>query len=108
MPNWKTLIGRVRFIGMCEGVSFLLLLGVAMPLKYFADIPEAVKWVGWMHGILFIAYVLMILNALLSGSLSFGKSAVAFGASLVPLGPFLIDRKLAADEDREVGAERGS
>ena len=73
-------------------------MGVAMPLKYFADLPEAVKWVGWLHGILFILYGLTILAALVEGRISFGKSVLAFCASLIPLGPFLIDRRLAVDE----------
>ncbi|MEO5716813.1 MAG: DUF3817 domain-containing protein, partial [Luteolibacter sp.] len=49
MPNWKTEIGRVRLVGMIEGVSFLLLMGVAMPLKYLAGMPVAVKVAGWGH-----------------------------------------------------------
>lgn len=99
MANLKTDIGRLRLIGMCEGVSFLLLMGVAMPLKYLAGIPEAVKWTGWIHGILFIGYSLAILTTLLNGRISFGKSVLAFVASLIPFGPFLIDRKLAKVEE---------
>ena len=98
MLNMKTPLGRVRLIGLCEGVSFLLLVGVAMPLKYLADVPEAVKLTGWAHGLLFIAYCLAIFSAWLGGQLSFGKAALAFLASLLPFGPFLIDRKLAALE----------
>jgi integral membrane protein len=99
MPIWKTSIGRVRLTGMIEGVSFLVLLGVAMPLKYLAGIPEAVKWTGWIHGLLFIFYCLAILLALVNGRLSFAKSVLAFFAALIPFGPFLIDRKLAESED---------
>ena len=101
MPNWKSPVGRMRLIGMFEGVSFLLLMGVAMPLKYLAGLPEAVKWTGWLHGILFICYCFAIFGALVSGRISFGKSVLAFGAALIPLGPFLIDRKLAGDEALE-------
>ncbi len=95
MPSWKSPVGRVRLIGMFEGVSFLLLIGVAMPLKYLAGFPEAVKVTGWLHGFLFICYCLAIFAAWISGHLSFGKSALGFAASLIPFGPFLIDRKLA-------------
>ena len=98
MPNWRTPVGRLRLIGMLEGVSFLLLMGVAMPLKYFAGFPEAVKWTGWVHGILFIGYCIAILVTLVSGRISFRKATIAFVASFVPLGPFFIDRKLAEDE----------
>lgn len=98
MPSLTTPIGRVRFVGILEGISFLLLLGIAMPLKYKFGMPEAVKFVGWAHGGLFIAYALLILLALIDGSLRFSRSVLAFVAALVPLGPFLIDGKLARDE----------
>ena len=96
MANWKTPIDRLRLIGMLEGVSFLLLMGVAMPLKYLADFPEPVKWTGWIHGVLFISYCVAILMCLIGGRLSLAKAALAFLASLIPFGPFLIDKKLAA------------
>ncbi len=98
MPNWKTAVGRVRLVGMIEGVSFLLLMGVAMPLKYFAGMPEAVKMAGWFHGVLFILYGMAVFSAWAGGKLTFAKSVMAFVASLVPFGPFLVDRKLAEEE----------
>ncbi|HTO03360.1 MAG TPA: DUF3817 domain-containing protein, partial [Opitutus sp.] len=49
----KTPLSRLRFIGWWEGVSFLVLLGIAMPLKYLAGEPAAVRVVGMAHGILF-------------------------------------------------------
>ncbi|GAA5125681.1 DUF3817 domain-containing protein [Luteolibacter yonseiensis] len=101
MPNWNTAVGRVRGVGMLEGISFLLLMGVAMPLKYFAGMPEAVKWTGWAHGLLFVLYCLTIFQALLGGQLSFGKSVMAFVASLIPFGPFLVDRQLAKEDRPE-------
>jgi integral membrane protein len=94
----------MRLIGMFEGVSFLLLMGVAMPLKYFAGFPEAVKWTGWIHGILFICYCMAILTALLGSRISFGKSVIAFVASLIPFGPFLVDGRFAGDEALEGAA----
>ena len=100
-PDLRTWVGRVRVVGMMEGVSFLLLMGVAMPLKYWAGMPAAVKWTGWIHGILFILYGLVVLMALLHGRLSFRKAVLAFVASLVPLGPFLLDRRLVEDERSE-------
>ena len=101
MPNLRTHVGRVRIIGLIEGVSFLLLMGVAMPLKYLADQPLAVKYTGWTHGLLFILLCLAILQAWLAGALSFRRSLLTFAAALVPFGPFLIDRHLAKDEQRE-------
>jgi integral membrane protein len=94
----KSALGRVRLTGMMEGTSFLLLLGIAMPLKYLAHMPQAVKWTGWCHGLLFVIYCFAILSALINKQLSFGKSVLAFVAAFIPFGPFLIDRKLAADD----------
>jgi integral membrane protein len=104
MPNLKTSVGRLRLLGMLEGVSFLLLMGVAMPLKYLFDMPHAVKWPGWIHGLLFIVYCMAILTTLLAGKIPFWKAAVAFVASLLPFGPFLLDRKLLEDELRETAS----
>lgn len=85
---------------MVEGISFLLLLGIAMPLKYLAGMPKAVTWVGMAHGILFVAFVLVILLAWLDKALSLRHSILAFVASLIPFGPFFIDRRLVADKNK--------
>lgn len=100
MPDLQSPVGRVRIIGFAEGVSFLLLMGVAMPLKYLAGQPLAVKYLGWAHGLLFILLCLAILQAFAGGALSFKRSLLTFLAALVPFGPFLIDRQLAQDESR--------
>ena len=86
---------------MLEGVSFLLLMGVAMPLKYFAGMPGAVKYAGWAHGLLFIGYCLTNLNAFVSGRIRFKDSVIAFVASLIPFGPFFVDSRFAVDEEQE-------
>ena len=57
MKSLKTPLGRLRFIGLWEGVSFLVLLIIAMPLKYLAGWPDAVRVVGMAHGILFLLYL---------------------------------------------------
>jgi integral membrane protein len=105
MANWKSSVSRVRVVGMLEGISFLLLMGIAMPLKYLAEMPEAVRYTGWAHGLLFIAYCLVIFLAWSDGSLPFRKALMAFVASLLPFGPFLIDKRLELDEEREEGAD---
>ncbi|MFT4175302.1 MAG: DUF3817 domain-containing protein [Luteolibacter sp.] len=107
MPHLNHHVGRVRLLGYFEGISFLLLLGVAMPLKYMADMPAAVQWTGMIHGILFIAYVLVVLLAWINGALNFRKSALAFLAAFIPFGPFLVDRHLAVDEEKEETGEVG-
>jgi integral membrane protein len=92
----------MRIVGALECVSFMLLMGVGMPLKYLAGLPVAVKWTGWIHGVLFIAYCITILMSLLGKRISFRRSVEAFLAALLPLGPFFLDPRLALDEQREV------
>jgi integral membrane protein len=94
MGSYKTLVGRVRLVGAIEGISFLLLLGVAMPLKYYANMPKAVSIVGMAHGVLFVGFCLVLLQAWLSEHLSFRWATIAFIATLIPFGPFVIDKKL--------------
>lgn len=93
----STPLGRVRAVGMVEGVSYLLLLGVAMPLKYLAGMPMAVKVVGWAHGVLFVALCAVLLEAMLKLRWPVTKGALVFIAALLPFGPFVIDRRLRRD-----------
>jgi integral membrane protein len=84
----------LRFVSFSEGVSYLLLLLVAMPLKYVWEIPLAVKWVGWAHGILFITLGMAVLLAMVLSALPFRTACVVGIASLLPAGPFFADRLL--------------
>lgn len=97
-PSLKDPVGRVRAVGLVEGVSFLLLLGVAMPLKYLAEIPGAVTWVGWAHGVLFILLMAVLFDAWRRKLVPTGRAALVVIAALLPCGPFLIDRRLARAE----------
>src|SRR5689334_6564156 len=90
----STSLGRLRLVGFLEGASFLVLVGVAMPLKYFADEPMAVRMVGMGHGILFLLYLLTIFQAHFDNSWPLQRSALLILASLLPFGPFVADRKL--------------
>lgn len=95
-----SLMRILRAVSMTEGVSFLILLLVAMPLKYVWQWPLAVKYVGWAHGILFIALAALAFNALVRGLIPL-KTAFLLGiASLVPAGTFFMDRKLREHEAR--------
>ena len=87
--------------GMAEGVSLLLLLFVAMPLKYLAGKPEAVKYVGWVHGVLFIAFIATIAYLYFSKHLSFKKAVIAFIAAFLPFGTFIFNRWLAKGQSAE-------
>jgi integral membrane protein len=90
-------LGRLRAIGLAEGVSFLLLLGVAMPLKYAAGMPMAVKIAGWIHGVLFILFVLALAKVRKEHRWTNGQTAFAFVMALVPFGPFVLDARLKSE-----------
>ncbi len=82
-----------RILGWLEGASFLLLLFVAMPIKYMAGNPEAVKMLGPIHGFLFIGYV--ILSHLVAEELDWpGKIRIhALLAAIFPFGTFIFEKK---------------
>lgn len=81
-------------IGFAEGVSFLVLLFIAMPLKYFMGLPLPVRVMGMIHGVLFIWYVIALLKATLEYQWSFKKAAIAFLLSFLPFGTFYLERTL--------------
>ena len=83
-----------RKVAVAEGISYLLLLFVAMPLKYFANLPLAVKYTGWAHGLLFVLYAAFLIMAWMEQKWKFGKAVLIFLASLLPFMPFVVDRKL--------------
>lgn len=82
-----------------EAVSFLLLVGVAMPLKYLAGRPLAVSVVGAIHGGLFVLFCAALLRTLLVARWPFLRAAVIFVAALLPFGPFVVDRRMAEYEE---------
>jgi integral membrane protein len=89
-----TALGRLRLIGFLEGISYLLLLGVAMPLKYLAGEPMAVRTVGMAHGILFLLYLLALVPVGLDRHWSWKTFALGALASVLPCGPFVFDAKV--------------
>lgn len=91
-------IHSFRKIAVAEGVSYILLLFIAMPLKYFFQQPAAVKYVGWIHGILFIAYVAWLLTCMARYKWSFKRVAFFFIASLLPFVPFVVERQLKKED----------
>ncbi|MDP2339693.1 MAG: DUF3817 domain-containing protein [Deltaproteobacteria bacterium] len=91
-------IGRLRLVGLVEGTSYLLLLGVAMPLKYLGGMPMAVRIVGMAHGVLFVAFCFTLLAALVEHRWSLVRGAGYFVASLLPFGTFVIDGRLRREQ----------
>jgi integral membrane protein len=95
----------LRQIAKIEAISFLLLLGIAMPLKYLAGMPMAVKVAGWIHGLLFVVFCGALLHAMVSARWSLSRAAAVFISALLPFGPFLLDKRMAAYQ-REFGESR--
>lgn len=89
----STSLGRLRLVGWLEGVSFLLLIGLAMPLKYLWGMPEPVRIIGMAHGVLFIVYVAAALQVAVELSWGWMRAALVVAASLVPFGTFYADVK---------------
>jgi integral membrane protein len=94
----ETQIKIFRYIGWLEGLSFLGLLLIAMPMKYVMGIPEATRLAGSVHGLLFVAYVIIAFQ--ISGTLNWKKSILfqALIAAVLPLGTFIFDRKYLSDK----------
>ena len=92
-------IKRLRITAMIEGCSYLLLLFIAMPLKYMMDMPLAVRIVGSIHGALFMVVLFFILQAFLDKKIDFKMSVVVFVGAILPFGPFLIDKRLRDIEE---------
>ncbi|WP_242920578.1 DUF3817 domain-containing protein [Pontibacter liquoris] len=99
-------IKRLRIIGTLEGISYLVLLGIAMPLKYWADMPVFVKYTGWAHGLLFMLFLAAVANAALARRWSARKVLMALVASVLPFGPFILDARLLKEEEAKAAASR--
>ncbi len=95
----KSALGRFRIVAFLEGVSFLILLFIAMPLKYFAGQPWAVKQVGMAHGVLFVLYLVALAHVMYTLKWSIWKGLVAVFASFIPFGTFILDSKLLKDKN---------
>lgn len=91
-----SLLTIFRIIALLEGVSYILLLFVATPIKYFADNPTYVRLLGMPHGLLFIAYI--AIAVLLKPEQQWNKRTflVILAASLIPFGTFYVDKKFLA------------
>ncbi|SVE30485.1 uncharacterized protein METZ01_LOCUS483339, partial [marine metagenome] len=89
----RTVLGKFRLIGFVEGLSYLLLLGVAVPkwLSLFV-MPTAIRVIGMTHGVLFILYCLLLFMAMRQYKWGLGYTIYLFFMALVPFGTFYTDR----------------
>lgn len=84
ITKWFLIVGKI------EGYSYLVLLFIAMPLKYFYNTPEYVRPGGSIHGALFVAFMILLGLMFFKVKLSFTKSVFAFTLSLIPFGTFFL------------------
>jgi integral membrane protein len=89
-------------VAIAEGISYLALLLIAMPLKYFAGMPLAVKYTGWAHGLLFVLYVALVIMCWMEYKWKFGKTLLVLVCSLLPFAPFIIEKRLHEGAENEV------
>lgn len=86
ITNWFLKIGKI------EGYSYLILLFIAMPLKYMFNMPEYVRPVGMLHGVLFVAFMILLALMFFKVKMSFKNATLSFLLSLVPFGTFFLKR----------------
>lgn len=90
----RTNLGKLRLIALLEGVSFLVVLGITMPLKYWFDMPTPNYYIGMGHGLLFILYIILVLIVAQEYKWSFGTVIKAGIASVIPFGTFWAEKAI--------------
>lgn len=83
---------KFRLINKIEGYSFLILLFIAMPLKYMAGFPIATKIVGMIHGVLFMLFIYQLITATSEVPFSKKEAFIFFMASIIPFGSFYTEK----------------
>ncbi len=97
-------IQTLRAVGFLEGLSFLLLLFIAMPMKYMWGNPILVKYVGMGHGVLFVAFLAVLFVVCEKQKWSLNMFVLGLIASIMPFGPFVFDHKLKKLEQSKAEA----
>jgi integral membrane protein len=91
----QTKTGRLRIIGLLEGISLLLLVFVAMPVKYIAHDPQLTKIIGPIHGALFLLFIFNTLSVGVEQSWKFRETTwKVLIACIIPFGTFYIDKRI--------------
>ena len=88
-----TLLRILKIVALLEGISLLILFGVGMPLKYYYGMKHATQDIGMAHGVLFIAYCLLVLIVAVQKKWGFKIILLSLLASIVPFGTFIADKK---------------
>ncbi len=92
----KNPVSFLRSVALLEAVSYLILLFIAMPLKYVWGVPLAVRIAGSMHGGLFVVFGFALWRVLMTTNWPLNRATLVFIASLLPFAPFVMDRRMRA------------
>lgn len=90
----KSNLGRLRIVAFLEGLSFVILMGIAMPLKYYWGFEHATQAIGMIHGLLFILYLYLVFPVKSELEWSWLRTFVILTASVIPLGTFVAEYKV--------------
>ena len=99
MKTNHKILNLFRKVAIAEGISFLVLLLVAMPLKYFAGFPLAVTVTGCAHGVLFVGFLALSYEVKTVLDKNFFFLVKAFMASILPFGTFWLEKQMLNDGD---------
>ena len=94
MELMKSHLGRLRIVAFLEGISFLLLMFVAVPMKYMGGYTHATQEIGMAHGVLFVLYVLMVIPVQYELKWKPMTTALVLLASILPFGTFVAESKI--------------
>ena len=90
----KSKVGRLRVLSLIEGLSLVLLVFFAVPMKYMFDSPMFVRYIGMAHGVLFLSLGALTLMVGIELGWKFKRMAMIMVASVIPFGCFYVDKKL--------------
>ena len=90
----KSSLGRLRIVAFLEGLSFVILMGIAMPLKYYWGFEHATQAIGMIHGLLFILYLYLVFPAKSDLEWSWFRTFIILTASVIPFGTFVAEYKV--------------
>lgn len=88
------LLSRFCLFAIMEGITYIFLCGIAMPLKYFEENPILVHYGGWVHGLVFIGYIFFLIKLAMRDDWTMNRISLAFFSSFIPFLPFYVEKKV--------------
>lgn len=104
----KNPVSTLRLSAFAEAISFLLLLGIAMALKYIWHLPIAVRIAGSLHGVLFILFCITLAGAKKAAGWTIPRAGLLLAASIIPFAPFFLDHSIRTWADEFDGTRQAT